>query len=61
VSFGGWKHLELTFGSGYHLGFIHMDWAFGLNQGLWFTTAKGINIAVNIYTTGRRKDYKQSE
>lgn len=61
VSFGGWKHLELTFGSGYHFGFIHMDWAFGLNQGLWFTTAKGINIAVNIYTTGRRKDYEQSE
>ena len=61
VSFGGWKHLEMTFGSGFHTGFIHMDWAFGLNQGLWFTTAKGINFAVNIYTTGKRKDFKKSE
>jgi len=61
VSFGGWKHLEMTFGSGFHTGFIHVDWAFGLNQGLWFTTAKGINICLNVYTTGKRKDFKKSE
>ncbi len=59
VSFGGWKHLELTFGSGYNVGFIHFNWALGLNQGLWFSTAKGINIAFNIYTTKKDKDYKQ--
>ncbi|HDP68614.1 MAG TPA: hypothetical protein ENN20_08965 [Candidatus Marinimicrobia bacterium] len=56
VSVGGWKQLELTFGSGFHTGFIHVDWALGLNQGLWFTTAKGINFCLNIYTTGKRKD-----
>ncbi|MBU4443640.1 hypothetical protein KJ656_00940 [bacterium] len=39
VSFGGKDHRQLSFGSGYHAGFIHFDWALGLNHGLWFTTA----------------------
>jgi len=61
VSFGGWKHLELTFGSGFHWAFMHVDWAMGLNQGLWFTTAKGLNFCVNVYTTGKRKDAGKNE
>ena len=61
VSFGGWKHLELTFGSGFHWAFMHLDWAMGLNQGLWFTTAKGLNFSMNVYTTGKRKDAQKNE
>jgi hypothetical protein len=59
VSFGGWKQLELTFGSGYRLGFIHFNWALGLNQGLWFSTARGINLAFNIFTTKKDKNYNR--
>ncbi|MCK4715707.1 MAG: hypothetical protein KAT54_02790 [Candidatus Marinimicrobia bacterium] len=59
VSFGGKDHRQLSFGSGYHAGFIHLDWALGLNHGLWFTTAKGIDFSFVVYTTGRRKEHKQ--
>lgn len=55
VSFGGNDHEELAFGSGFHWGFIHCDWAIGLKQGLWFTTAKGLDLAVNVYTTSRAR------
>jgi len=61
VSFGGWKHRELTFGSGFNLAFIHIDWALGLNHGLWFTTTKGVNFAICAYTTGKNKDFKKEE
>jgi len=56
VAFGGKDNRELTFGSGYHKGFIHFDWAFGVSNGLWFTTAKGFNFSISAYTTGKRKD-----
>jgi hypothetical protein len=59
VSFGGKDHRQLSFGSGYHAGFIHLDWALGLNHGLWFTTARGIDFSFVVYTTGRRKESKQ--
>ena len=61
VSFGGKDHRQLSFGSGYHAGFIHFDWALGLNHGLWFTTAKGIDFSLVVYTTGKRKDFKKNE
>jgi hypothetical protein len=49
---GGW---EIALGSGLHLGFAHLDWAIGLQQGLWLHTAKGIHFAVSSYFTGKRK------
>ena len=54
VSFGGKDHQEIAFGSGYHRGFFHFDWAFGLNHGFWFSTAKGINFSIAVYTTGKK-------
>jgi hypothetical protein len=53
VSFGGNEHQELAFGSGFHWGFVHLDWALGLKQGLFFNTAKGLEFALNCYTTSR--------
>ncbi len=49
---GGW---EIALGSGLHLGFAHLDWAIGLQQGLWLHTTKGIHFAVSSYFTGKRK------
>lgn len=59
LSFGGMDHQELAFGSGYHRGFFHLDWALGFNHGLWFTSAKGLDFSVMIYTTGRRRDIQK--
>jgi len=56
VSFGGQNHQELAFGSGWHKGFIHLDWAVGINHGLRFKHAKGFNFSVTLYTTRRWKD-----
>jgi len=55
VSLGGRDHREISFGSGYHTGFLHLDWAIGLNHGLWITSAKGLNFSFSVYTTGKRK------
>jgi len=49
---GGW---EIALGSGLHLGFAHLDWAIGLQRGLWLHTTKGIHFAVSSYFTGKRK------
>ncbi len=56
MSFGGRNHQELAFGSGWHKGFMHLDWALGINQGLWFKHAKGFNFSVTLYTTRRWKE-----
>lgn len=55
ISIGGKQHLQLNFGSGFHWGFVHLDWAFGMNHGLWPTTATGINFSLMCYTTRKAK------
>jgi len=55
LAIGGRQHLKFNFGSGFHWGFIHLDWALGMNHGLWPTTATGVNFALMGYTTGRAK------
>lgn len=55
LSFGGNDHQELNFGSGVHWGFMHFDWAIGITQGIFLTTAKGIDLSLGFYTTSRAK------
>lgn len=55
IAFGGKEHRELTFGSGFHWGFIHLDWALGFNHGLWPTTTTGINFSMMCYSTKKAK------
>ncbi|HPN73725.1 MAG TPA: DUF5723 family protein [Candidatus Marinimicrobia bacterium] len=53
LSFGGHSSRELTFGSGFHWGLIHLDWALGFNHGLWPTTTTGLNFNMLCYSTKR--------
>lgn len=55
LSFGGHSSRELTFGSGFHWGFIHLDWALGFNHGLWPTTTTGVNFNLMCYSTRKTK------
>lgn len=55
MAFGGLTGWEIDLGSGFHLGFVHLDWAVGFHRGLWLHTAKGIQFSVASYFTGKGK------
>ncbi len=44
----GW---EVNMGSGFHLGFAHLDWAIGFHRGIWLHTSKGIHFSLCSYFT----------
>ena len=60
LALGGKDYQELCFGAGLNAGFLHIDWGLGLNHGLWFSSAKGINLAVMVYTTGKFREARKS-
>lgn len=47
---GGW---EFNIGSGYRIGPVVLDYAIGLNRGLWLHTVEGINFALGAYFTAK--------
>ncbi|HPC36465.1 MAG TPA: DUF5723 family protein [Candidatus Marinimicrobia bacterium] len=55
LSLGGHSSQELTFGSGFHWGLIHLDWALGFNHGFWPTTTTGLNFNLLCYSTRKAK------
>jgi len=48
----GW---EVNLGSGFHLGFVHLDWAIGFHRGIWLHTAQGFHFSLGSYFTGKHK------
>lgn len=51
VAFGGKDHRSLNFGSGYHRGFFHFDWALGFTHSIFIKSSKGLEFSVNLFTT----------
>ncbi len=55
LAIGGRKQKVLNFGSGFHWGFVHLDWALGFTHGILPTTAKGLDFSCMAYTTSKSK------
>ena len=57
IALGGISGWEFDIGSSLNLGALHIDWALGMNRGLWVHSMQGFDLALATYLTsgGKKK------
>jgi len=57
VALGGITGWEFNIGSGLLMGPLHLDWAIGMDRGLWAHSMQGFNLALSTYLAsgGKKK------
>jgi len=55
VALGGVSGWEFNLGSGFLLGPLHIDWAIGMDRGVWAHTMQGFDFALSTYLTSSGK------